>query len=93
VLIDRAMHAFTGDHVWGSNDGLEAGRDVCWYSWPEQKRSMAALAEHAFVEVFPVTAGDFARAMPGRCSASCAGSPSQCEPKIFSSSNAGVSSS
>jgi glyoxylase-like metal-dependent hydrolase (beta-lactamase superfamily II)/ferredoxin len=53
VLVDRAMHAFTGDHVWGSNDGLDAGRDVCWYSWPEQKRSMAALAEHAFVEVFP----------------------------------------
>ncbi len=55
VLIDRARNAFTGDHVWANDagDGLEAGRDVCWYSWPEQRRSMIALAEHAFVEVFP----------------------------------------
>jgi glyoxylase-like metal-dependent hydrolase (beta-lactamase superfamily II) len=52
---ERAPIAFTGDHVWANHagDGLEAGRDVCWYSWPEQRRSMAALAEHAFVEVFP----------------------------------------
>ncbi|HEY1546490.1 MAG TPA: MBL fold metallo-hydrolase [Kofleriaceae bacterium] len=55
VLIDRATNAFTGDHVWANDagDGLDAGRDVCWYSWPEQRTSMAALAEHAFVEVFP----------------------------------------
>jgi glyoxylase-like metal-dependent hydrolase (beta-lactamase superfamily II) len=55
VLIDRARNAFTGDHVWANDagDGLDAGRDVCWYSWPEQRRSMAALAEHTFVEVFP----------------------------------------
>ena len=55
VLIDRATNAFTGDHVWANDegDGLDAGRDVCWYSWPEQRKSMAALAEHAFIEVFP----------------------------------------
>jgi glyoxylase-like metal-dependent hydrolase (beta-lactamase superfamily II)/ferredoxin len=55
VLIDRSTNAFTGDHVWANDDGdgLDAGRDVCWYSWPEQRTSMAALAEHAFVEVFP----------------------------------------
>jgi glyoxylase-like metal-dependent hydrolase (beta-lactamase superfamily II) len=55
VLIHNARNAFTGDHVWANDagDGLEAGRSVCWYSWPEQRRSMAALAEHAFVEVFP----------------------------------------
>jgi glyoxylase-like metal-dependent hydrolase (beta-lactamase superfamily II)/ferredoxin len=55
VLIDSARHALTGDHVWANDagDGLEAGRDVCWYSWSEQRKSMAALAEHAFVEVFP----------------------------------------
>ena len=55
VLIDRERNAFTGDHVWANDagDGLEAGRDVCWYSWPEQRKSMASLAEHAFVEVFP----------------------------------------
>ena len=55
VLIDRATHAFTGDHVWANDagDGLEAGRDVCWYSWPEQRRSMARLADHAFTHVWP----------------------------------------
>jgi len=47
--------AFTGDHVWATDDqdGLEAGRDVCWWSWSEQKRSMARLAEHAFSWVLP----------------------------------------
>jgi len=55
VLVDRARNAFTGDHVWANDagDGLEAGRSVCWYSWPAQRRSMAALADHGFVEVFP----------------------------------------
>jgi glyoxylase-like metal-dependent hydrolase (beta-lactamase superfamily II)/ferredoxin len=55
VLIDRDTYAFTGDHVWATDeqDGLEAGRDVCWYSWPEQKRSMARLAEHRFSWVLP----------------------------------------
>ncbi len=55
VLVYRDTFAFTGDHVWGSDDlrALEAGRDVCWYSWPEQKRSMARLAEHAFTHVLP----------------------------------------
>jgi glyoxylase-like metal-dependent hydrolase (beta-lactamase superfamily II)/ferredoxin len=55
VLIHRGRNAFTGDHVWANDagDGLDAGRSVCWYSWPEQRRSMVALAEHEFVEVFP----------------------------------------
>ena len=48
-------HLFAGDHVWATDDqtGLEAGRDVCWYSWPEQRRSMAKLARHAFRHVLP----------------------------------------
>jgi glyoxylase-like metal-dependent hydrolase (beta-lactamase superfamily II)/ferredoxin len=55
VLICRDTYAFTGDHVWATDeqDGLEAGHDVCWYSWPEQKRSMARLAEHRFRWVLP----------------------------------------
>jgi glyoxylase-like metal-dependent hydrolase (beta-lactamase superfamily II)/ferredoxin len=55
TLIYRDTYAFTGDHVWATDeqDGLEAGRDVCWYSWPEQKRSMARLAEHRFRWVLP----------------------------------------
>ena len=55
VLIYRDTYAFTGDHVWATDeqDGLEAGRSVCWYSWPEQKKSMARLADHRFRWVLP----------------------------------------
>lgn len=46
---------FTGDHLWATDDqrGLEAGRDVCWYSWPEQLRSIAKLADYRFTHVLP----------------------------------------
>jgi glyoxylase-like metal-dependent hydrolase (beta-lactamase superfamily II)/ferredoxin len=46
---------FTGDHLWASDDerGLDAGRDVCWYSWPDQRRSVARLADHSFAWVLP----------------------------------------
>ncbi|HET9989066.1 MAG TPA: hypothetical protein VFQ65_11100, partial [Kofleriaceae bacterium] len=55
VLIYRETFAFTGDHVWADDDQqrLEAGRDVSWYSWPEQQRSMVRLADHAFTWVLP----------------------------------------
>jgi hypothetical protein len=32
---------------------LEAGRNVCWYSWPEQKRSVERLAAYDFTWVVP----------------------------------------
>jgi glyoxylase-like metal-dependent hydrolase (beta-lactamase superfamily II)/ferredoxin len=45
---------FSGDHLWSDEaGGLEAGRDVCWYSWPTQLRSIARLAEHRFTRVLP----------------------------------------
>jgi glyoxylase-like metal-dependent hydrolase (beta-lactamase superfamily II) len=46
---------FTGDHLWATDDqtGLEAGRDVCWYSWPEQRKSIAKLLEYRFSAVLP----------------------------------------
>jgi glyoxylase-like metal-dependent hydrolase (beta-lactamase superfamily II)/ferredoxin len=46
---------FSGDHVWATDDqqGLECGRDVCWYSWPEQRRSIEKLAEYPFTWVLP----------------------------------------
>jgi glyoxylase-like metal-dependent hydrolase (beta-lactamase superfamily II) len=46
---------FTGDHLWANDDedGLECGRDVCWYSWEEQRQSVARLAEHRFTWVIP----------------------------------------
>jgi glyoxylase-like metal-dependent hydrolase (beta-lactamase superfamily II)/ferredoxin len=46
---------FTGDHLWATDDqtGLEAGREVCWYSWSEQRASIARLAAYSFTHVLP----------------------------------------
>jgi glyoxylase-like metal-dependent hydrolase (beta-lactamase superfamily II)/ferredoxin len=54
ALLYRQKYLFTGDHLWGG-DGqrLEAGRGVCWYSWPEQTRSMERLRAHDFEWVLP----------------------------------------
>lgn len=51
----RETFLFSGDHVWAKDgeDGLEAGRDVCWHSWAAQHRSMLRLAEHRFTWVLP----------------------------------------
>jgi len=54
VLLHRGF-LFTGDHLWWSrNRGrLTASRDVCWYSWPEQVRSVRRLAGYSFEWVLP----------------------------------------
>jgi glyoxylase-like metal-dependent hydrolase (beta-lactamase superfamily II)/ferredoxin len=47
---------FTGDSLaWSlGQDDLTAFRGACWYSWPEQTRSLARLAEwHRFHSVLP----------------------------------------
>lgn len=46
---------FTGDHLWATDDqaALEAGRDVCWYSWPQQLASIEKLAGYRFTRVLP----------------------------------------
>ena len=53
-LWDEAV-LFSGDHLWGSGEGhgLEAGRDVCWWSWEEQTRSMERLLDLRFEWVLP----------------------------------------
>ena len=55
ALLVHGTLLFTGDHLWGSEDGegLEAGRDVCWYSWAEQTRSMEKLLAFDFEWVLP----------------------------------------
>jgi glyoxylase-like metal-dependent hydrolase (beta-lactamase superfamily II)/ferredoxin len=55
ALLVAQTYLFSGDHLWGGDDGarLEAGREVCWYSWPAQRRSVARLAEHRFTWVLP----------------------------------------
>jgi glyoxylase-like metal-dependent hydrolase (beta-lactamase superfamily II)/ferredoxin len=54
-LLIENRYLFTGDHLWWSRtrQALNAGRDVCWYSWDEQRRSMAALAQFKFEWVLP----------------------------------------
>src|SRR5215470_3508859 len=54
-LLYRDTFLFTGDHLWGADreDELEASRSVCWYSWPEQVRSLAKLREFSFRWVLP----------------------------------------
>jgi glyoxylase-like metal-dependent hydrolase (beta-lactamase superfamily II)/ferredoxin len=54
VLLHREF-LFTGDHLWGTEDGsgLDAGRGVCWYSWSEQTRSMEKLLAFDFEWVLP----------------------------------------
>jgi glyoxylase-like metal-dependent hydrolase (beta-lactamase superfamily II) len=49
--VDRT-YLFTGDSLsWNRrNDDLEAFRDVCWWSWPEQTRSLERLASLARFE-------------------------------------------
>ncbi len=52
-LYDRRC-LFTGDSLaWSfERNDLTAFRDACWYSWPEQLRSLRRLLEHDFEWVF-----------------------------------------
>jgi glyoxylase-like metal-dependent hydrolase (beta-lactamase superfamily II)/ferredoxin len=55
ALLYRDLALFTGDHLFATEDGAElyAARSVCWYSWAEQKRSIAALLEHDYRWILP----------------------------------------
>src|SRR6266852_4531368 len=55
VLLYREKVLFTGDHLaWSpARETLIAFRDVCWYSWKEQTRSMEKLLAYRFESVFP----------------------------------------
>ena len=55
VLLYRDRALFTGDHLaWSpKRETLIAFRDVCWYSWPEQTRSMERLLDYRFQWVLP----------------------------------------
>jgi glyoxylase-like metal-dependent hydrolase (beta-lactamase superfamily II)/ferredoxin len=66
VLLYRERFLFTGDHLMGTEDGsrLEAGRDVCWYSWPEQIRSMERLLDVRFEWVLAGHGGRYRAASP-----------------------------
>ena len=55
ALLYRGRFLFTGDHLWWDEEDerLEMGRDVCWYSWTEQLRSLARLRDVDFQWVLP----------------------------------------
>ena len=55
VLLYRDKVLFTGDHLaWSpERETLTAFRDVCWYSWPDQTRSMEKLLAYRFEWVLP----------------------------------------
>ncbi len=55
ALLVEGGFLFTGDHLWGRQDGegLDAGSNVCWYSWAEQTRSMEKLLAYDFEWVLP----------------------------------------
>lgn len=55
VLLYKNLFSFTGDHLaWSSRlNQLIAFRDVCWYSWQEQIKSMRKLANYSFEWVLP----------------------------------------
>lgn len=55
ALLYKDRFLFTGDHLWATRDGasLTASRGVCWYSWPEQIRSLELLLDFRFEWVLP----------------------------------------
>lgn len=55
VFLYREKYLFTGDHLaWSPRRGhLYAFRSACWYSWPEQIRSMERLLDYSFEWVLP----------------------------------------
>jgi glyoxylase-like metal-dependent hydrolase (beta-lactamase superfamily II)/ferredoxin len=55
VLLYRNQYLFSGDHLWWSeaHKSLHASQGVCWYSWPEQTRSMQRLLDYRFDWVLP----------------------------------------
>ena len=55
VLLYKGHYLFSGDHAWWSlkRNRLWAGRDVTWYSWEEEIRSMQNLMMYDFDWVIP----------------------------------------
>jgi len=52
LLVDD-RYLFTGDHLWAWEGRLEMGRNVSWYSWSEQKKSLRKLLDYNFEWVLP----------------------------------------
>jgi glyoxylase-like metal-dependent hydrolase (beta-lactamase superfamily II)/ferredoxin len=68
ALLYRDRFLFTGDHLWCDEDTgrLAMGRSVCWYSWPEQVRSLRRLLDFDFEWVLPGHGRRFRAASPAK---------------------------
>ena len=55
VLLFQNRFLFTGDHLQWSRDAqrLDAHRDYCWHSWPQQVESLRRLANYRFEWILP----------------------------------------
>ena len=55
ALLYRGEFLFSGDHLWWSRtrNRLWASRDVCWYDWREQVKSVNLLRQWPFEWVLP----------------------------------------
>jgi glyoxylase-like metal-dependent hydrolase (beta-lactamase superfamily II) len=53
VLLVDDKYLFTGDHLWAWEGRLEMGRNVSWYSWTGQKKSLRKLLDYRFEWVLP----------------------------------------
>jgi glyoxylase-like metal-dependent hydrolase (beta-lactamase superfamily II)/ferredoxin len=55
VLLAGERYLFSGDHLWWSRHRgrLNASRDVCWHSWPQQVASVRLLERYRFEWVLP----------------------------------------
>ena len=55
VLLYQDAYLFSGDHLWWNEKRKElyASKQYCWYSWPEQIRSMERLLDFRFEWVLP----------------------------------------
>jgi len=55
ALSYRDKFLFTGDHLWWDevDERLDMGREVCWYSWSDQIRSLERLRDLRFEWVLP----------------------------------------
>jgi glyoxylase-like metal-dependent hydrolase (beta-lactamase superfamily II)/ferredoxin len=55
VLLYKNKYLFTGDHLAADREEqkLTAFRNFCWYSWPEQIKSMEKLVNYEFEWILP----------------------------------------
>jgi glyoxylase-like metal-dependent hydrolase (beta-lactamase superfamily II)/ferredoxin len=73
---------FTGDHLWWDEDvaRLDLGREVCWYSWRDQLRSLDKLRGFDFTWVLPGHGRRFCAASPDEMRAELARAAAACRP-------------